>query len=73
MIPQLNELLEAKQYDDFFYSLPKIISDFTEEERQELLTDIIDYYYDGKYFAQFKKAFELIIGAKLNLNFNIDH
>lgn len=70
---QLNEILELKQYDEFFSSLPKVISEMTEKERQELLVDIIDYHYNRKQFSKFKKAFDLIIDAKLNLNFNIDH
>lgn len=73
MKEQLIELLELKQYDDFFSGLPKVILEMTEKERQELLVDIIDFHYDRNLFSKFKKAFDLIIGAKLNLNFNIDH
>lgn len=72
MIQQLNEILELKRYDDFFSSLPKIVSELTEEERQELLVDLITYHYDRELFSDFKKAFDLIIGSKLNLNFNIE-
>ncbi|MCB0462464.1 MAG: hypothetical protein R2816_01165 [Flavobacteriaceae bacterium] len=73
MTQQLNEILELKRYDDFFSSLPKIISELNEKERQELLVDIIDFHYDRKFQSDFKKAFDLIIGSKLNLNFNIEH
>ena len=73
MLKQLNEILEKKRFDDFFSSLPKIVSELTEKERQELLVDIFDFHYDRRQFSKFKKAFNLIIGSKLNLNFNIDH
>lgn len=73
MLKQLNEILETKRFDDFFSSLPKIVAELTEKERQDLLVDIIDFHYDRKQFPKFKKAFDLIIGSKLNLDFNIDH
>ncbi len=73
MKEQLNEILEQKRYDDFVISLEKTISELSEKERQELLVDIIDYHYDHQLFSIFKKSFDLIIGSKLNLNFNIDH
>ncbi len=73
MVKQLNEILETKRLDDFLESLPKIISVLSTKERQKLLVDIIDFHYDRKNFSKFKKAFDLIIGSKLNLNFNIDH
>ena len=73
MIEQLNELLELKQYDDFFSVLPKISSELNERERQQLLVNIIDFHYDKKLFSKFKKSFDVIIDSKLNLNFNIDH
>lgn len=71
MIKQLNEILELKRYDDFFACLPEIISELTEEEKQELLVDIIDFH--RKLHSKFINAFDLIIDDKLNLNFNIEH
>lgn len=73
MIIQLTEFLEAKRLDDFLEVLPKAVSQMDEAERQELLVDIIEYYYNPENFSKFKKAFDIIIGSKLNLNFNIDH
>lgn len=75
MVNQLNEILEAKLYDDFFNELPKIVLELTEEERKTLLVDIIDYHYTYKYHKEFVDSFDLLIdtNTKLNLNFNIDH
>lgn len=73
MLNELHDLLETKRFDEFFATLPELVHDLTEQERQELLVEIIDFYYDRKQFSRFKNVFDLIIGSKLNLNFNIEH
>ena len=69
----LIKLLENNKYDIFFAELPTFIGKISEKQRQELLVDIMDYYYDHNHFSEFQNAFDLIIGDKLNPNFNIDH
>ena len=67
---KLIHLIEQGSYTE----LQNHIAEFTEEERQNLLVEIIDEYYRQDKFLEYKKAFEIIIGSKLNLNFNIkDH
>ena len=57
-----------------YTELQNYIAAFTEEERQNLLVEIIDWHYHQDKFSEYKKAFDIIIGTKLNLNFNIkDH
>ena len=73
MIQQLQEKLDSKQYDDFFSILPNVVPKLTEKERQELLVYLMINQYDKELFSDFKNAFDLIIGSKLNLNFNIEH
>lgn len=59
---------------DKFYSLWKEVNkDFAEEDKQELLTDIIDDFYSENEYLFFTKIFDQIIDSKLDLNFQIDH
>ncbi len=69
----LIELLEQNKYHIFFAELPTFIGKMPEKQRQELLVDIVDCYYNHNRFSEFKNAFDLIIGDKLNLDFNIEH
>ena len=46
---------------------------FTEDQRQELISQIIAFHFDEKEFSFFQKAIELIAENNLNLNFNIEH
>ena len=61
------------KFFEFVSELQAHINEFNEAERQELLVDIMDCYYHQDMFSEYKKAFDIIIGTKLNLNFNIDH
>lgn len=65
--------LKTRIYGQFTEELNTNIKTIKGNEKQQLLTDIIDYYYDKKQHSFIKKAFDLIIDSKLNLNFNIDH
>jgi len=69
----LIELLKQEKHEEFLLELSKRIKKCSEKERQELLVEIIDYYYHRDKFSEYKKVFDIIIGSKLNLNFNIDH
>lgn len=44
----------------------------SEKEKQQILVTIIEDYYNHNFFSKFKKIFNLLIGDKLNLNFNIN-
>jgi hypothetical protein len=69
----LYEHLENKDYALLSKDLDNAINKLSEKQKQELLSDIIDYYYEDKHFGFFKKLFDKIIGSKLNLDFNIEH
>jgi hypothetical protein len=65
--------LENKDYTLLLKELNNVINDLSEKQKQQLLTDIVDLYYEHRHFSFFKKIYDRIIGSKLNLNFNIDH
>lgn len=71
IVYQCSELLGKKQYSSFFESIPRVHSLLTEEERKELLQEVVSFYYKEEYAAQFRMAFDLIIGEELNLDFNL--
>jgi hypothetical protein len=50
-----------------------INSNLTELEKQELLTNIMDYHYTIDEYSFFNQILNIIIDSKVNLNFNIDH
>ena len=69
----LNKRLEERKYEEFCSLLEKNVSNLSDSEKQELLVIIMDSHYKTSMFSFFKKCFDVIIGTKLNLNFNIDH
>ena len=70
---ELINLLEEQKFDAFYLKLTKLNTGLTNVEKQELLVNIIDYHYTNEKALFYKKAFDLIIGGNLNLDFNIDH
>jgi len=70
---ELIELIEQNKFKEFNTELRANIKGYTEKQRQKLLVDIMDCYYHRDMFLEYLQTFDIIIGKKLNLNFNIDH
>lgn len=66
------DLLEVQRYDEFLLVLEEIAKELDEEKRQNLLELIVDCYFTRQYQLKFKRAFDLLIGSDLDLNFNVD-
>jgi len=65
--------IELKNYSDFENSWFHLKDKLTEREKQELLTEIVGYYYSDKHFPFFKKVLDKIIDSKVSLDFSIEH
>jgi hypothetical protein len=48
-------------------------NEFSEEQKQELISQTIAFHFDEKEFSFFQKVIDLIAENNLNLNFNIEH
>ncbi len=70
---QLIRSIEAKNFSDFEKVWTDLCNNLSETNKQNILTEIIDYYYSDKDFSFYVKVFDKIIDSKVSLDFNIDH
>jgi hypothetical protein len=69
----LLEYISTRDLDGFIAGLDSIKNDLDDNQKQELLTQIIAFHYDEKDFDFFRKVMDAIIGDNLNLDFHIEH
>ena len=60
-------------FEEFVEEWEKQKEQFDENQKQELISQIIAFHYDDKEFPFFRKVLDLIIDQDFNLNFNIEH
>ena len=70
---QILKTLETKDIADFEKVWNELNNNFTEKDKQNLLTEIVDYHYSDKYFSFYVKVFDKILYSKVSLDFNINN
>jgi len=73
MTNKIIKSVETKDIIDFEKVWTDLRNSLTEMDKQNLLTEIIDYHYSDKDFGFYVKVFDKITDSKVSLDFNIDH
>lgn len=74
MNSEIIKAIESVNFAEFEKHWKCFGSHFSEKEKQELLTELLDNYYSEDKFSFFVKVFNKIIDSrKISLNFNIEH
>jgi len=73
MADQIINAIEIKDFSDFEKVWKTLGNGLTEIEKQNILTEIVEYHYSDKSFNFFIKVFNKIIDSKVSLDFNIAH
>lgn len=73
MIFTLLDFLALRRRGEFLECLDVVYDDFSEQDKQQLLYEIINQYYNHAGYEEFIKLFDSILRDSINLNFNINH
>ena len=69
----LLECIQNRDIPGFIAGYDAVKSEMDESQKQELLTQIVAFYFDDKDFEFFRKVLDTIIGESLNLDFHTEH
>jgi hypothetical protein len=70
---QLIKSIEAMDFSDFEKVWADLRNSLKETDKQNVLTEIIDFHYSDKDLGFYVKVFDKIIDSKVSLDFNVDH
>lgn len=70
---ELTKAIEERNFELFTSEFESIKNQLSEKEKQSLLVEIVDNYFDDDDFSFFKQVLDKIIESKVSLNFCIDH
>ena len=73
MISTLLDFLNLNRRDEFVECLEMVYKDLSEEEKQVLLFEIMNRFYQHNLFDEFIQIFNMILREPINLNFNVNH
>ncbi|MDZ4758753.1 MAG: hypothetical protein SGJ10_11550 [Bacteroidota bacterium] len=71
-IEPIKESIAKRDVASFVKEWALIKDTLSDEARQELLAEIVEFYYKEKYYSSYKRIFDLILYKQLSLDFNID-
>jgi hypothetical protein len=70
---KLLRTIKSNDLNNFFVEWSIVKNQLTEKEKQDLLVDIFEYYYEEDEFPFFKNILDKIIESKVSLNFSIKY
>lgn len=73
MISTLLDFLKQNRRSEFVECLNIVYDDLCEAEKQDLLFEIMNNYYQHTRFDEFKRVFDIIQCEPINLNFHVNH